>query len=38
LFGEDAGISGSGRNDLFGEILRDEAVERLNELGKVIES
>nr|QEE59984.1 peptidase M20/M25/M40 family protein [Betula platyphylla] len=29
----DAGISG--RNDLFGEILRDEAVERLNELGKV---
>lgn len=36
MFGEDAGISG--RNDLFGEILRDEAVERLNELGKVIES
>lgn len=36
LFGEEAGISS--RSDLFGEILRDEAVARLNELGKVIET
>ena len=36
LFGEDAGISS--RSDLFGEILRIEAVARLNELGKVIET
>jgi tagatose-1,6-bisphosphate aldolase len=36
LFDEDAGISGG--KDLFGEVLRDEAVARLNELGKVIES
>jgi hypothetical protein len=36
LFGEDAGISS--RSDLFGEILRDEAVARLKELGKVTET
>ena len=33
LFIEDCEISS--RNDLFREILRDEAVARLNELGKV---
>ncbi|XP_041027099.1 allantoate deiminase 2-like isoform X1 [Juglans microcarpa x Juglans regia] len=33
VFSDDAEISG--RNDLFREILRDEAVERLHELGKV---